>query len=150
MATPAANIDANPPEKQRLRSLPGAKSKVWKFFGFCEGEMGEIKDTKTVVCRLCDHSMPGNTTNLLYHLQTSHPAEHMEIAPKKSADTLDAEKRNGQATISGCFSQKVPYPHGGTHYKVCEDSLVEFVCKDFQALHIERPAFLQFVQTLHI
>ena len=48
MATLAVNITANPPEKQRLRSLPRAKSKVWNFFGFCEGEKEEIKDTKTV------------------------------------------------------------------------------------------------------
>ena len=110
-------------------------------------------DTKKVTCRLCKRSISysGNTTNLMYHLQTAHPAEHKEIAQSKCDGRLteNAEKGFSQTTVSGCFLNKLPYPQGSSRHKACEESLVEFIVKGYQSLCVvECPAFLHFVQTL--
>ena len=62
--------------------------------------------------------LSGNTTNLMYHLQTAHPAEHKEIAQNKCDGKLteNAEKGFRQIIFSGCFSNKVrkqPLQDGG-------------------------------------
>ena len=146
-STPSVT-DAGAGPELELRSLARAKSKVWRFFGF-RVEQGKIVDNKTVYCKLCKPYRPcpysGNTTNLTYHLQTVHEAEYKEIADTKVTET--SEKK--QATVTGCFSSKSPYPRGSTRYKTCEQSLVEFIVKDYQALRVvECPSFLNFVQTL--
>ncbi len=52
-----------------LVALPGAKRKVWKFFGFETDEKGTIVNKGRVKCRICDVSIgySRNTTNLTYH-----------------------------------------------------------------------------------
>jgi len=55
---------------ERLKPLPGVKSKVWKYFGFVANEFGAIVSKARVKCTLCKQDMNfcGNTTNLNYHL----------------------------------------------------------------------------------
>ena len=53
--------------------LPGAKSKVWKYFAFEADDNGRIQDNSVAV------GYSKNTTNLLKHLERHYPTEYSEI-----------------------------------------------------------------------
>ena len=121
---------------EHLKAPSGAKSKVWKYFGFTTNESGMIVSKTQVKCTLCrnDISFCGNTTNLSYHLERKHPEQFSECCSVKqgSAKAAAASGDEDQPAITECFACKTPYKHGSKWYEACENALVEFICKDFQ------------------
>ena len=136
-----------------LKPLPGAKSKVWKYFGFVANESGAIVSKARVKCTLCkqDINFCGNTTNLNYHLERNHYKQFTECCSVKqgSAKTAAASRNKDQPAITECFARKTPYKRGSKRYETCENALVEFICQDFQPISIvESKGFLNYSQTL--
>lgn len=96
-------------EEREMELLPltGAKGKVWKYFGF-QARNGEYleKDKhkqNVVFCKLCLQSIKycGNTTNLLFHLQTKHPIENREVSkPDNSLTTEKGSSNSSKQTYS--------------------------------------------------
>ena len=137
----------------RLKPLPGAKSKVWKFFGFATNENGTIADKKRVNCTLCKKPIQfsGNTTNLSYHLQHNHPEQYDKICTEKQGAGKVSKGKTviNQSTLTACSTRQTPYKRSSQRYLTCEDALVEFICKDFQPISVvESPSFLKYTKTL--
>ena len=121
---------------EHLKAPTGAKSKVWKYFGFTTNEAGTIVSKTRVKCTLCrnDISFCGNTTNLSYHLEQKHPEQFSEYCGVKQGSakaSAVASRDEDQPAITECFARKKPYKHGSKWYEACENTLVEFICKDF-------------------
>ena len=110
----------------RLKAPAGAKSKVWKYFGFATNEAGIIVNKTWVMCTLCKQntSFCGNTTNLSYHLERKHPEQFTECCSVKqgSTKTTAAGRDEDQPAITECFARKTPYKHGSKRYETCENA----------------------------
>ena len=78
--------------------LPGAKSKVWKYFAFEVDNNNKILNNSVVICQVENCNMRigylKNTTNLSLHLKRHHPTQHSEIHAVTSNDN------SGQAHCS--------------------------------------------------
>ena len=76
--------------------FPELKAECGNFLGFREKKPERLRIPKINSAMLAMQTVPysGNTTNLMYHLQTAHPAEHKEIAQSKCDGRLteNAEK----------------------------------------------------------
>ena len=70
---------------ERLKAPRGAKSKVWKYFGFTMNESGAIVSKTRVKCTICRNNISfcGKTTNLSYHLEQKHPEQFSECCSVK-------------------------------------------------------------------
>jgi len=44
---------SSPGEHLQVKPLPGAKSKVWNYFGFVTNEAGAITNKSRVKCTIC-------------------------------------------------------------------------------------------------
>ena len=128
--------------------LVGAKSKVWKFFGFRTDEKGRIVDKQKVICRVCDgcFSYCGNTTNLLYHLRTCHKKEYDTICPTA---TPESSTSRSQTTLPSLIASSKPYPRDSTRFRQCEQSLLKLICKNMLPVSfVDSEHFRSFVETL--
>ena len=130
-----------------------AKSKVWTYFGFPADVNDDIIDEKKIVCRLCKEIHPylGNTTNLVYHMQKYHPAEHEELM-KDDKDCDESESTHSsmpatrkepiQLTIDGALARSTPYSATSAKHKELVDATANFMTKTLQPLHIiDEPSF---------
>ena len=64
-----------------VASKSGTKSLVWDYFGLQLDADGKPVDDGSAVCRSCRKRVlakHGNTSNLLAHLRTNHPAVHSQ------------------------------------------------------------------------
>ena len=79
-----------------LAPLSGGKSKVWRFFGFQVDDKGQQLNKKEVFCRVCKGRLPysGNTTNLLYHLQTCHEEDYKTVSSSSSSSSTSSLSSN--------------------------------------------------------
>ena len=139
---------------ERLKAPRGAKSKVWKYFGFTMNESGAIVSKTRVKCTICRNNISfcGKTTNLSYHLEQKHPEQFSECCSVKqgSAKAAAASRDEDQPAITECFVYKTPYKCGSKRYEESENALVEFICKDFQPVSIvESAGFLNYSKTLN-
>jgi hypothetical protein len=100
--------------------LPGAKSKVWKLYGFRTDDKGRKIEKQKVICRVCDVpiSFCGNTTNLLYHLR-SHRKEYETIYPTSTSGS--------QTTLPSLIASSKPYARQSTRFQKCEQSLLKII-----------------------
>ena len=116
-------------EERELLPLPGAKSKVWKYFGFKQDEKGRKLNNKEVFCRICKARLSycGNTTNLFYHMCTCHEEDYRTIAPAVPGSNKDSQN---QTTLTSYVANAQPYPRTSARFKTCEDSLLTLICKD--------------------
>ena len=78
--------------------LPGAKSKVWKYFAFEANNNNKILNNSVVICQVENCNMQigysKNMTNLSLHLKRHHPTQHSEI------HTVSSDDNSGQAYCS--------------------------------------------------
>ena len=120
---------------KRLKAPSGAKSKVWKYFGFTTNESGAIVSKTRVKCTICRNNISfcGKTTNLSYHLEQKHPEQFSEYCSVKqgSAKAAAASRDEDQPAITECFVYKTPYKCGSKRYEACENALVELFAKIF-------------------
>lgn len=128
--------------KSRLIPLPGAKSKVWKYFAFEVDEKGKFKNNSVVFFQVskCDARIAysKNTTNMLLHLKRHHPSDYSEIATSTSNDDnsstsssageCNSKKFSQQTTITDAYHSVEPYRKSNPRYKACEEALTQFVC----------------------
>lgn len=136
-----ANFDVAAVEQQpkRLKPLPAAKSKVWKYFGFQTDEHGAMK-MEEAFCQLCDGAIrySKNTTNLQLHLKRHHPVQYAEIAPEArvTGDEASTTKHCKQMSLAACCTKVEPYLKSSRRYQACENALVSFVCLDLQPVSV--------------
>ena len=152
-STNSSTSNSTDSSTEHLKAPTGAKSKVWKYFGFAMNETGTIVNKTWVKCTLCknDMSFCGNTTNLSYHLEQKHPEQFSECCSVKQGSGKAVAPRcdEDQPSITECFACKTPYKHESKRYETCENALVEFICKDFQPVSIvESAGFLNYSKTL--
>ena len=124
-------------QSAQLKPLQSAKSWVWKYFGFKEG------DNSRVFCKLCvaNLSYCKNTTNMQDHMKRYH----LEVY----SNHVMVEKSSPKTTIAFCLSNSKPYNKTGRRFKECDNALVSFICKDMQPISIvESESFKSFVETL--
>ena len=138
---------------ERFRALPGAKSKVWQYFGFVVDGSGTISNKTHVTCVVCEKTIRycGNTTNLSYHLKQYHPEEFSKTCTGKQGSSSAGKHSSlaNQSSITEYLTKATPYKHNSHRYKTCENALVEFICLDFQPISIvESPSFLKYSKTL--
>jgi hypothetical protein len=107
----------------KLVSLAGARSDVWKTFGFKVDSSGVITNTKKVTCRNCSLSIvySGNTTNLKSHLQ----------------QCIKGPSKSKTSTISSFFtSSKSKLSHKSKRYKELTRGLLNFVVRDVRPFNV--------------
>lgn len=105
----------------KIVSLAGARSDVWKTFGFKVDSSGVITNNKKVTCCNCLLSIAysGNTTNLKSHLQ------QCTKGPSKSETP----------TISSFFtSSKSKLSHNSKRHKELTRGLLNFVVRDVRLM----------------
>lgn len=153
------------PIQRHFIPLPGAKSKVWKYFAFEADGNNVIQNHTVVFCQVpnCDSKVgySKNTTNMSKHLQRHHPTEYTEI--QNSADSSGDRSQSGQphnskdsskpthfqTVITDTYHSVEPYRKNNPRYKACEEALANFLCLDLQPLSIvNSPSFLQLLKTL--
>jgi hypothetical protein len=107
--------------------LPGAKSKVWKLYGFRTDDKGRKIEKQKVICRVCDVpiSFCGNTTNLLYHL-CSQRKEYKTTCPT-SAHRNGSSTSGSQTTLPSLIASSKPYARQSTRFQECEQSLLKLI-----------------------
>ena len=88
--------------------------------------------------------------NSSYHLERKHPEQFSECCSVNQRTAKAAASRDeDQPAITECFARKTPYKRGSKQYETCENTLVEFICKDFQPISIvESAGFLNYSKTL--
>ena len=80
----------------------GAKTPVWKHFGFPGIGNGAPRTKGKVVCRLCQKEMPykNNTTNLYVHLEQHHKEKQTKLRLTVSSQSdKDPETPMKQSTM---------------------------------------------------
>ena len=68
---------------RRFIPLPGAKSRVWKYFAFEADGDNKIQNNSIVFCQVpnCNARIgySKNTTNMSLHLKRHHPTHYCEV-----------------------------------------------------------------------
>ena len=135
-------------EERELLPLPGAKSKVWKYFGFKQDEKGRKLNNKEVFCRICKRDSPIVETRRIYFTTCVHAMkrDYRTIAPAVPGSNKDSQN---QTTLTSYVANAQPYPRTSAHFKTCEDSLLTLICKDMLPLSlVDSPNFKEFVSIL--
>ena len=128
-------------EFEQLVDKRKAKSDVWKHFGFPADAHGVIMDEKKIVCRLCKTviAYSGNTSNLTYHLQRTHPRELKELCKDSEVDKACPSSSTvvtKQLTFPGTIVRATPFPRDGTKHKQLVDAVADFLCLGLQPLSV--------------
>jgi len=129
--------------------LPNGKSKVWRHFGFRTDGTGTILNKREVVCKICAQTLPysGNTTNLTHHLKHSHDEEYLLLGKSSPSPSRQKPKKKEQMQMD-CFTKGL-YSRGSQRFKQCEESVMEYMCKDMEPLStVDSVLFLRLLQTM--
>ena len=150
-----------PTRRRHFILLPGAKSKVWKYFAFEADDNGRIQENSVVYCQVmnCNAKVgySKNTTNLSKHLEQHHPTEYTEIQVNSDANSDDHSQQpqcsgklaRSQTRITDTYPSLEPYRKNNPRYKACEEALANIVCLDLQPLSVvSSTPFLQLLKTL--
>ena len=80
--------------EKHLVDFSGAKSMVWRYFGFWKNGENIAKDK--AVCKLCkcEYAYTGNTTTLRNHVMMKHPECTLSDSDKKGQKTIDSMFNN--------------------------------------------------------
>ena len=119
---------------------PRAKSKCWRFFGFCIDDNGKIAEKKQVHCRLCSITLSysRNTTNLAYHIQKHHP-EHLKdrrIWNKQKDDSETSDTGLKQLSLQATLNKVKPYPKDSHRHQIPVNAVGEFICYGLQPISV--------------
>ena len=124
----------------KLVSKSGTKSVVWDYFSLELGTDGKPVDDGSAICRSCRKQVlakHGNTSNLLAHLRTSHPALHskakaaMDAKGKQPArKATPAPTTSSQLTLQESITMAQAYERKGAKWKELTDAVTYFIAKD--------------------
>ena len=142
----------------KLVSKSSTKSVVWDFFGLELGKDGKPIDDGSPICRsyrkrvLAKH---GNTSNLLAHLRTNHPALHSQVkAAKDTKGKHPAPKAtpvpttSSQLTLQESITMVQAYERKGAKWKELTDAVTYFIAKDSLPVYkVEKSCFKQLMKT---
>jgi len=128
-----------------LLPLEGAKSGVWSYFGFPakEGKFVESDKKKrtSAHCKLCPKELKytGNTTNLCFHLESSHRAAFQDLQAKaKQNDALTSQVRAAagqqQQSIAAALQGLAPLQRSSPRLNRLTEAVCYFVAKDMQPM----------------
>ena len=125
-------------ESPQVAAPKGAKSPLWRHFGFLVDEKGMPVDSKAVLCKLCPNlkrvAFSGNTTNLKQHLANHHPNELAEIVGESSSSE---KPKLAQAKLEKFSSVSVkPLPSGNKRAQAITRAIAELVARDLRPIAI--------------
>ena len=101
-----------------------------------------------MVCKVCSQTLPysGNTTNLTHHIKHSHNEEYSLLAKSTPSPSTPKSKKKEQTMD---YFVKGLYTRGSQRFKQCEESVMEYVCKDMEPLTtVDSVPFLRLLQRL--
>ena len=83
-----------------------------------------------------------------YHLKQHHEKEYALLSrPAPSLSEPESKKKKQQTSME--YFTKGLYSRGSQHFKECEESVIEFVCKDMEPLAtVDSILFLRLLRTL--
>lgn len=141
-------------EEEALLPKRGGTSVIWLHFGFKKSDT----EQKTVICKLCNKSVPSsdaNTTNLFYHLKKTHEKEYIaiqKIRNKASCETAGAsfEKKNyRQPKINESLARGTPYEKTSQRHKQITSAISSYICKGMAPIYVvEKESFRNLVKVL--
>lgn len=130
-------------EKAQLIVPKGAKSVMWKHFGFEADGQGARIDEKRVLCKHCHTTIAyaGNTTNMKQHLQNHHP--HVLCQPGGSSGVVTQTKLDD--IVKTCPKM----PHTSKRAREITRSIAAFIAKDLRPIAVvEGAGFRQLLDTI--
>ena len=131
--------------KAALVSPKGAKSPMWRHFGFEVDGQGDKVKGSVVKCRICDREVgySGNTSNLRQHLAIHHP----ECLPGSSAMGPASSK---QVCIESYSTRPKPMlKRGGKRDKEITGALASFLARDMRPVAlVEGEGFVDFMKAV--
>ena len=141
-----------------VASKSGTKSLVWDYFGLQLGADGKPVDDGSAVCRSCRKRVlakHGNTSNLLAHLRTNHPAVHSQAkAAMDAKGKLPARKAtpvpstSSQLTLQKSMTIAQSYERKGAKWKELTDTVTYFIAKDSLPIYtVEKSGFKRLLRT---
>lgn len=122
-------------EDTRIEPPKGAKSPLWKHFGFVKDGEGKTTDPKHVRCKLCgrDVAYSGNTTNSKQHILNHHPEER----PSTSGISSGGGSSLKQSTLEGQFSGPVnKMATSSKRARTITRRIAEFVARDLHPVSV--------------
>ena len=120
---------------EQLVSLPNAKSKVWKYFGFPGDSKGKIIDNKKVYCKLCEPAVAisySDTSNLTYHFLKRHLEEHRKVMEVKDREHQGLQ----QATLQEAIASAVPYAKDSKQARHLVSATADFIWQGLQPISV--------------
>ena len=138
-ANDSGELELSDSQGDEIVSNPGAKTPVWKLFGFPGNGNGAPRTKGKVVCRLCRKEMPykNNTTNLYVHLERHHKEEHTKLRPTISSQSdKDPETPMKQSTMPERLRKLQPLDKTTTRYKQLVSAMVQFISQDMQPIAV--------------
>lgn len=129
-------------------------SPAWQHFGFYKSD----KTQTTVVCKICREvvrTKSGNTTNLFYHLNRSHPQEY-ELCRAVRGSTSSAgfsgaaaSTKTKQVQTKLGFGSSEKYDKVSKRHKDITHAVACFIARDMLPIAtVEKPGFKQLLATL--
>jgi len=112
-----------------LVPLPNGKRKVYCHFGFKTDETGTILNRTEVICKICSQTLP-YSTNLTHHLKHSHNEQYSLLGKSSLSPSRPRSKKKEQTQMH--YFMKCLYTQGSQRFKQCEESVMEYVCKDME------------------
>ena len=144
--------------EQQLVSKSGTKSIIWDYLGLELGADGKPVDDGSAICRsyrkrvLAKH---GNTSNLLAHLRTNHPALHTQVkaamdgkSKQPSRTATPAPAASSQPTLQETLTTAQAYERKGAKWKELTDAVTYFITKDSLPIYtVEKSGFKRLLRT---
>ena len=132
-----------------LVSKPKTSSAVWNYYGIKTDSSGNplVDELEKSVCKLCEKSVPAkgsNTSNLLKHLESSHPEAYSEV------HTATRVKDMKEPTIKETINSSKPYNANSPQAQELNRAVASFITNEMQPYQIvEKPGFKKMVSKLH-
>ena len=110
------------------------RSQVWKHFGFYKQRGFDVVRQDKTCCKHCktliNYHATGNTTNMTAHLSRAHSIKIEPVASiKRKAEDTSASEASQPKMMS-----MVKLKEGSPLHKTITESLVRYICMDFQPL----------------
>ena len=145
--------------ERQLVSKSGTKSIVWDYCGLELGADGKPVNDRSAICRSCRKRVlakHGNTSNLLAHLQTNHPALHTQVkaamdgkSKQPSRTATPAPAASSQPTLQETLTTAQAYERKGVKWKELTDTVTYFIAKDSLPIYtVEKSGFKHLLRTL--
>uniref|UniRef100_A0A3B4U3F6 BED-type domain-containing protein n=1 Tax=Seriola dumerili TaxID=41447 RepID=A0A3B4U3F6_SERDU len=144
-------------EKPVLVDKMGARSTVWKYFGFKPNDKGQPLNLEAPQCKRCYKvclAKGGKTSNLSKHLKDNHADLFKDFSQERQVimlftSSLVTPPTQKQPTLQDVFQQHMKYPKDSEDAKRLNRAVAEFICMDQVPIYsVEKAGFRNLVHNL--